>query len=319
LSRFQILALSGGGYKGLFSAKILASIEQNIDAPIATRFDLISGTSIGGIISIAIALEIPANKIVNVFSEHGSTIFPLSRPKKTGIIKSKHSSNGLKDVLFELFEDKKIKDLKHPLIIPSINFTKGSPQIFKTRHHKDFFYDQELNLVDVALSTSAAPTYFPIHNMDNGDFIDGGLVANHPGLYAVIEAQKFLKISIDDIYQLHIGTMSNKCKSNGNKNILKSGLLQWKSKLIDLIFSCQEQSTDQILNFMLDDRYLSIDYELSDEQARVVGIDKVDSNAKKLLLNCAEIAKQENFGNEIFIGFLKHNKEKFEPIPMRSE
>jgi len=74
-SRFQILALSGGGYRGLFTARILAEIERQIDAPIGSRFDLVTGTSIGGILALAVALEIPARTMVELFEKHGEAIF----------------------------------------------------------------------------------------------------------------------------------------------------------------------------------------------------------------------------------------------------
>ena len=73
--RFQILALSGGGFRGLYTAQIVADLENEIKAPIASRFDLISGTSIGGILALALAMEIPAQAMVEIFTEHGEDIF----------------------------------------------------------------------------------------------------------------------------------------------------------------------------------------------------------------------------------------------------
>src|SRR5690625_3930592 len=72
---FRILSLSGGGYRGLFTARILADLEERIRAPIATRFDLIAGTSIGGILALALALEVPAKQMVALFEERGDEIF----------------------------------------------------------------------------------------------------------------------------------------------------------------------------------------------------------------------------------------------------
>ncbi|WP_457833194.1 patatin-like phospholipase family protein, partial [Staphylococcus aureus] len=73
--RFQILALSGGGYRGLFTAKVLADLEQEIGGPIAAKFDLIAGTSIGGILALAVAMEVPAEQMVSLFEKHGEKIF----------------------------------------------------------------------------------------------------------------------------------------------------------------------------------------------------------------------------------------------------
>ena len=319
MSRFQILALSGGGYKGLFTAKILENIEEKFGCPVAQKFDLLSGTSIGGILAIALALEIPAKDMSNLFLEHGKIIFTPNKLGKAGIFKSKYSNEGLKKILEEIFEDKTIADLKHRLIVPSINYTKGGPQVFKTRHHSAFTEDSNRKLVDIALATSAAPTFFPIYGTAYGDFVDGGLTANHPGFFACIEAQKFLDVELSDIYQLHVGTLSGKYTSSGKKGIMKSGLLQWKTKLIELIFSCQEQSTDQIVRFLLEDRYLSIDHDVTDKQVRSVGLDKVTRTSKRLLNQCAAIASQKYLGTNEFNKFVNHSKEQFKPIPFEGD
>jgi patatin-like phospholipase/acyl hydrolase len=306
MSSFHILSLSGGGFKGLFTAQVLAEIENKFGCPVAKKFDLLAGTSIGGILSIALALEIPACELLSLFVKNGDRIF--KKRATFGIRHSKYSGSGLKDVLTELFEDKKVKDLKHNLIIPAINLTKGGPQVFKTSHHPNLFSDKELKLVDIGLATSAAPTYFPIHGTGIGDFVDGGLVANHPGLFACIEAQQFFNINQNDIKQLHIGTLSNKCTSSGKKSFLKSGVLQWGLKLVELTFSCQEQSVHQILKFLLKDNYYSIDEQISDIQTKSIGLDKINETAQKILIQIAGIASQRFLTDEHFKCYIDHNK-----------
>ena len=131
----NILALSGGGYKGLFSARILSCLEKEFGCPIAKKFDLIAGTSIGGIIAIALALEIPAKEIEKLFVEKGNIIFKKRHFWSNGyILNSKYNNIGLKDTLSDLFKDKTIGYLKHRIIIPTVNYTEGKPQLFKTPH-----------------------------------------------------------------------------------------------------------------------------------------------------------------------------------------
>jgi patatin-like phospholipase/acyl hydrolase len=89
-ARFQVLALSGGGYRGLYTAKILADLEEDIGGPIARRFDLIAGTSIGGILALAIAMEIPAEQMVKLFEQHGQEIF-RRRFSLWGILRAPYS------------------------------------------------------------------------------------------------------------------------------------------------------------------------------------------------------------------------------------
>ena len=174
---FHILALSGGGYRGLYSAEVLKQLEERWQCSLGKRFDLICGTSIGGILALACALEIPFETIVRCFLKNGEKIFPRSRwGPMHGLAKPRYSNDGLRTTLHEIFGDARIRDLTVPVVIPSVNFTKGSGQFFKTPHHPSLQLDSELLLVDVALATSAAPIYFPMHKMNAGLFVDGGLV-----------------------------------------------------------------------------------------------------------------------------------------------
>ena len=170
MGKFHILALSGGGYKGLYTAKMLANLENKVFfCPVAQKFDLIAGTSIGGILAIALALEIPAAEMVEFFIKNAKQIFSPQKASIKGLCKSKYSHTRLKCVLEEMFGEKTVGDLKHRVVIPTINFSKGEPQVIKTRHYEKFYSDQYQKLVNVALMTSAAPIFFPIYSTEYGD------------------------------------------------------------------------------------------------------------------------------------------------------
>ena len=306
MNTFNILALSGGGYKGLFSAHVLSSLEKEIGYPIAKKFDLLAGTSIGGIIAIALALEIPAEEIEKLFIKKGTIIFKKRHFWSNGIVSnSKYNNIGLKDTLLDLFGSKTIGDLKHKIIIPTVNYTEGKPQLFKTSHSSELCKDKNTKLIDVAMATSAAPTYFPIYHSNLGDFVDGGLVANHPGYFAIIEAQKYLNQDIQNIHELHIGTISQKFISSSSKWILTSSFLSWRARLISLIFSCQENTADFFLKYTLGERYYSIDGETFDKQAKKIKLDAVSEESKSLLIQKAESAVQNFMGTENY-KFLKN-------------
>jgi len=313
---FHILALSGGGFKGLFTAVILEKLEEDFGFPIANKFDLLAGTSIGGIIALALAAEIPTNKIKELFINNKEKIFNKPHLFKGLAFKAKYSNEGLKECLTNIFQDKKIRDLNHKIIIPTINYTKGSTQIFKTRHHSTFKYDFKLPLVEVALATSAAPIYFPIFQAKYGDFIDGGIVANHPGLFACIEAQKYIETNQKDIFQLHIGTTFHKTTSSGKRNVRKNGFFSWRQKLFDLLFSCQEQSTEQILSFLLEERYCSINSFSDCNQNISLSLDDISETAEKLLTQKAHEAFKQFQGNKYYETIHSHNAENFIPIPL---
>jgi patatin-like phospholipase/acyl hydrolase len=314
-NQFHILSLSGGGFKGVFTAVILEKLEEDFGYPIAKKFDLLAGTSIGGIIALALAAEIPVKEIKEMLIHNKGKIFGRSIFSK-GLIRSIYNNDGLRGCLTELYNNKKIKELKHRVIIPTINYTKGSPQILKTRHHKDFKMDIKWPLVDAALATSAAPIYFPTFRSDYGDFIDGGIVANHPGFFALIEAQKYLEIEPENIYQLHIGTTFHKTTSSCQKKPKKTGILNWGVKLLDLLFSCQEQSTGQILSFMLPNRYYSINSMSDNDQCKLLALDNISINAQTLLTQKANEALKEFQGNQFYEIIRSHNADEFIPIPL---
>jgi phospholipase, patatin family len=213
--------------------------------------------------------------------------------------------------LFEIFKDAKVGDLKHRVIIPTINYSSGKVQLFKTRHHSTFITDYKRSLVDVAMSTAAAPVYFPVYHTTYGDFVDGGLVANHPGFFAILEVKRFLGIEAADISMLHIGTLSQRFTSDGRTNL---GLLRWRTKLLNLLFSCQDQSVNQIVQFLLNDRYYTIDEVITEQQSKKIALDKTDYIARKILIQHAEEKAKEFMGTEKFRALKEYTAQEFKPI-----
>jgi predicted acylesterase/phospholipase RssA len=315
-NQFHILALSGGGFRGLFTAVILEKLEEDFGYPIAKKFDLLSGTSIGGIIALALAAEIPAKTIKGLLIDNKNKIFGSPHLFQGYCCRSRYNNESLTKFLHEIFEDQKIRDLKHRVIIPTINYTEGSPQILKTRHHENFKNDLHWSLVHAALATSAAPIYFPLFRSKNGDFIDGGIVANHPGIFSFIEAQKFLNIQPTNIFQLHIGTTIHKVTSSARKAQKKTGLFIWRENLLNLLFSCQEQSTEQMLSFLLEDRYYSVNSICAKEQSQTIGLDKISENAVNLLTQKATESYKKFQGNKFYEIIRSHNADEFIPIPL---
>lgn len=312
---FHILALSGGGFKGLFTAVILEKLEEAFGCPIAKKFDLLAGTSIGGVIALALADEIPAKTIKELFINDNDKIFG-NHFFSGYLCCSKYSNNGLREYLKNIFHERKIGDLKHRIIVPTINYTKGSTQVLKTRHHNDFRRDIIWPLVDAALATSAAPIFFPLFRSEHGDFIDGGIVANHPGFFAYIEAKEYLEIIPENIFQLHIGTTFHKITSTGRENLRKNGLFIWRKKLFDLLFSCQEESTERILSFLLQDRYYSINSFSDSDQNKTLFLDNTSKPAQGLLIQKANEALKQFQGNRFFQIINSHNAKDFLQIPL---
>ncbi|EEV23307.1 CBASS cGAMP-activated phospholipase [Moraxella sp. CTOTU49803] len=314
-NRFNILSLPGGGYRGLYTARIMADFEDQFGKPIGQSFDLIAGTSIGGILALAAAYEVPMSTVVELFQDHGKKIFEKQRFNFFGIRKASYSNEHLKSQLIEFFGDSKIGDLKHNVIIPSINFSAGKPVVFKTPHHESFVRDHKCRIVDVALATSAAPTFFPKYNFDNSNFVDGGLFANNPGILAIHEAQHFFNIPKDDIYLLNIGTLSSNLSDVAKKE-QKGGMLDWANGLalhkapkniIELTLSTQQEMLTHMTRHVLGNRYFSIDANLSKSSSDYIGLDRCDDKAISVLISNAQQCSKEALGNADIRELLSHN------------
>lgn len=316
--RFHILSLSGGGYLGLYTVSVLAALEEVSGEPIARRFDLIAGTSVGGIIALGLAAEVPAAKIKEAFERDGTSIFSdRAAPRgKLGAMrdlarfwcKPKYPSNSLRQTVAGIVgANARIGDLKHPVIVPAVNLTKGGPQLFKTPHHPDFSQDLKLCVTDVALATAAAPTYFPVAEIGNSLYADGGLYANSPDLLAVHEAETFFGRSVSDIHLLSIGTTTSQF-SFSHANGRQLGAFAWMSeqRLVSVIIAAQQHSVDFMMKHRLGDRYLRIDALQSKEQERDLALDVATLSAQSTLKGLADASVRSNFNNPRLGEFLSY-------------
>jgi uncharacterized protein len=304
--RFQILALSGGGYRGLFSARILELMEEQYGGAAADRFDLIAGTSVGGILALALAARVPAARIARIFLEHGSEIF-RSRGRLAGWVGAKYDNSGLRALLEhdDYLGQRLLGESRTPVIVPAVNYTTGAPQLFKTPHHENFGRDHLLRMVDIAMATSAAPTYFPIYELNSQQYVDGGLIANAPGLLAVHEARKFLAQDADDIHVISVGTVTSQVTANPTKTRHR-GVLGWGKQLFGLTISAQESLSKFMLGHTLGSRYLDVDVVVTEEQARSVALDRTDDAARSVLIGRANHVAQQYFGRADFREFMSH-------------
>jgi len=307
---FHVLALSGGGYRGLYTATILAELEATMGRPIASHFDLICGTSAGGLLALGLAAEIPAVELKALFEKQGSRIFgkrSLLRRIFGFWYAAKHNSQGLQGVLHERFGELTIGDLKHRVLVPAVNYTTGRGQFFKTPHHPTFEFDQRMRLVDVALATAAAPVYFPLARNDRGVFADGGLVGNAPGLFGLHEVRTFLAPKKDvRVRVLSIGTMTIGATLRGSAS-LDRGFGKWRGSLFDLVISAQESSVDYMLRQSLGEDYFQIDDKATPDQSLdVKALDRVTVGSTNTLRDRGMHAAQRTLGDPKFQPFREH-------------
>ncbi|HTE91351.1 MAG TPA: patatin-like phospholipase family protein, partial [Terriglobales bacterium] len=132
MSRFRILSIDGGGIKGVFPAAFLASIEETLGGmPVSSFFDLIAGTSTGGIIALALGLGLRANEVLEFYIRYGPSIFPRTSPWWV-LRPTKYDAEPLRTALGEIFGSRLLGASKYRLLIPSFNATTGRIHIFKT-------------------------------------------------------------------------------------------------------------------------------------------------------------------------------------------
>ena len=233
---FRILALDGGGVRGAFTASVLAELEKRTGTQCAERFDLITGTSTGGLLAIALAMGRPAERLCELYRQDGKVIFPLAGRMRrfVGVLRqlgrSKYDQKPLRAALTSVLENQQLGDARTRLVIPAYDLTNGRIFIFKTRHLDRFQFDVDIPAVEIAMCTSAAPTYFPanvIVQHGNTRYVDGGIWANTPVLVAITEAVGFLGKSLDQLDLLSVGTTEPAPDFSGE---IRSGLIGWGPK-----------------------------------------------------------------------------------------
>ena len=262
---FRVLSLDGGGMRGLYTATVLDTLVERfgggVERDIGKGFNLITGTSTGGILACALAYGLPAKRIIELFKNVGPQIFTDPTPSGKvalsawifrNLKRSANTNSHLKDALTECFGTKTVGDLYHErgigLCVPAVNLATSKPRVFKTGHDPKKNLDDQLSLVDLCLATSAAPIVLPLAEVcDPFDpevchvFADGGLWANNPVLVGLVEALT-LTTPTTPIEVLSIGTCPPPSGALVMKGKTKWGLYKWKAGIWSLSLSLDAQS-----------------------------------------------------------------------------
>ena len=244
-SPFRILSLCGGGINGAIAAGVLKSVEETAGIKTADYFDLIVGTSTGGILALGLSLGIPATSLCEFYHSRGEKIFPPSADTRWGrfknLFRSKYSAEQLKGELESVLEDKQIGDCTTPVVIPTYNLSENKVRMFKTRHHVRFEKDHKIAAWKVARATSAAPTYLPAcREIDQAQLIDGGVFANNPIMVGVTEAMGVFGIPSEDIEILSIGT--TKAVRRHQRELDNAGLAGWSGHIASVFSDAQSSA-----------------------------------------------------------------------------
>lgn len=282
----KILTLDGGGIKGAYALGVLAQFEEYLGEPINNYFDLVVGTSTGGIIALGLGKGFSSKEILSFYKEMGKEIFKgnhiLKSIRHLGF--SKYSNKTLFKYLDNNFGETTLGQSKLRLVVPSQNLDSGEVHLYKTAHHERFKGDYKERMSTIALATSSAPTYFPIFKAPNGLFmVDGGIYANNPVAIAAVEAVGILKWRTDDINILSIGCTNEPLNINYAKRY-SAGRIYWAINAINLIMKGQSSAAFGMAQHLTN--------------YKVKRIDEVVAKGKFQLDSYKEIENMIGLGNE---------------------
>ncbi len=273
--RVKVLSIDGGGIRGIIPAYLLGEIEKQTKKPICELFDVIAGTSTGGIIAAMLTRPDPASKgakdrplynsaqVVQLYLDHGQRIFPrkfLGGSLIRAVIDDeKYDADGLEAVLKNYLGDSRLKECLGNVIIPAYDTERRSPMFFKShKARKD--PARNFMLREVARATSAAPTYFeplklPVaHESDLSVYyslIDGGVFANNPAMCAYAEVLKLFP-DAEEILVVSLGTGEHTRRYRWDQ-VKDWSTVQWLRPVLAILMDGPADSTDYQLKMLLND------------------------------------------------------------------
>ena len=270
----KILSIDGGGIRGIIPAVILYEIEERTGKPISELFDLIAGTSTGGILALGLTKpdsnqkpQYTAEELIDLYTNEGGEIFSRSVWHRiragNDLIEEKYPSEGVETVLQRYFGGTHLKEALTDVFIPSYEIEQRTPWFFRS-YAKDPKNEGEYDffMKDVARATSAAPTYFEPAKLDSAGpqgyyaLIDGGVFANNPAMCAYVEARHVYKEE-NDILVVSLGTgqVTDRLAYERAKDW---GIAQWAQPILNVVFDGVSHTVDfqleELLNNASNDR-----------------------------------------------------------------
>lgn len=259
-----ILSIDGGGIRGIIPATLLAKIEQITRKPAGQLFDMIAGTSTGGILALALAKpdgggspQYPAEELIGLYEEHGPTIFRRKRWRRilaaANLFDEKYSAAGLESVLERYFGEERLSAAVCPLLVTSYEIERRFPFFFRSSAaRRDVAYDFPMKLVGRA--TSAAPTYFEPLKIETGDaagyyaLVDGGLYANNPAMCALVEARRLFGEEPLLVVSLGTGALTRPIEY---EQACRWGVARWAKPVLEIAFDGVSSTVHHQLQQML--------------------------------------------------------------------
>ena len=265
----RVLAIDGGGIRGVIPALVLTELERRADRRVFEMFDLIAGTSTGGILACALCAPdpLPASEIVKLYEEEGPEVFERSLFQRirsaNGLLDEKYDSAGLDRELERFVAQKRLKESKPDLIVPAYDTALPGPYFFKTTKAKEEPEVHDFPLSVVARATSAAPTYFEALEVGDKSLIDGGVFATNPAMCALAEVLNREDVRSRDVVLLSLGC-GQRTETHGFDEIKNWGLAAWARPILDVVFDGVSDAVNyQLERVLAPDRYWRFQPELT--------------------------------------------------------
>ena len=255
-SPFRVLSIDGGGIRGIIPATVLAAIEHRTGRHISELFDLIAGTSTGGIIALLLTRpaadgspEYSASNVIDLYSQHGEQIFscPLWHTIRSvdDVLEEKYLPRELEALLQQYFGSVCLSGALTRVLVPAYEIEIREPWFFRSERAKQQPATCDFPMWQVARATSAAPTYFPPELIEKNPhawaFIDGGTFANNPGMCAWAEATRCAPGR--DVFLVSLGTGEH-TRPIAYAQAKNWGLLGWARPILDVVFDGVSKTTD---------------------------------------------------------------------------
>jgi patatin-like phospholipase/acyl hydrolase len=265
----RVLAIDGGGIRGLIPALVLTELERRAGRRTFELFDLIAGTSTGGILACALCAPdpLPAAELVRLYDEEGPKIFDRSLFQRIrsaeGLVDEKYDDAALDRALERFLEHKRLAETRPDLIVPSYDAALPGPYFFKTTKARETPDSDDFPLSIVARATSAAPTYFEALGTGDKALVDGGVFATNPAMCAFAEVLNREDVSPRDVVLLSLGC-GERTEKHSFDEIKDWGLVRWARPILDVVFDGVSDAVNYQLERVLSpERYWRLQVELT--------------------------------------------------------
>jgi uncharacterized protein len=262
----RVLSIDGGGIRGLIPALVLTEMERRAGRRVWELFDLIAGTSTGGILACALCAPdpLPASEVVKLYEDEGPDIFSRSLFQRIrsadGLLDEKYDDAALDRALERFLEQKLLSQTKPDLIVPSYDTAQPGPYFFKTTDARTSA-DDDFPLSVVARATSVAPTYFEPVEAGKRALVDGGVFATNPAMCALAEVLN--TVAPTDVVLVSLGTGERTHKREFDE-IKDWGLARWARPILDVVFDGVSDAVNyQLKRVLPEDRYWRFQVELT--------------------------------------------------------